>query len=55
LKWLPDQVDKMTFAEYYAAVTGYVDAQKGSSPETEAPSRDEYLRVLMEEQAAGRA
>lgn len=48
-------VDKMTFAEFYASVHGYMDAQKGSSPDNEAPSKDEYLRVLMEEQAAGRA
>jgi hypothetical protein len=46
-------VDQMTFAEFFASIKGYADSH--SSEKGEAPSEDEYLRVLMEEQMAGRA
>jgi hypothetical protein len=55
LKWTPAMVDAMTFAEFYATVKGYMRAQGGPSPEAAPPTEEEYLRVLMEEQVAGRA
>jgi hypothetical protein len=47
-------VDRMTFAEFFSAVKGYAESHS-SEKGNEAPSEDEYLRVLMEEQMAGRA
>lgn len=47
-------VDRMTFAEFFAAIKGYTDSHS-SDKGNEAPSEEEYLRVLMEEQMAGRA
>jgi hypothetical protein len=47
-------VDQMTFSEFFASIKGYADSHS-SEKGGEAPSEDEYLRVLMEEQIAGRA
>jgi hypothetical protein len=47
-------VDQMSFSEFFASIKGYADSH-GSDKGAEAPSKDEYLRVLMEEQMAGRA
>jgi NADH:ubiquinone oxidoreductase subunit D len=47
-------VDRMTFAEFFVSIKGYAEAHS-SEKGNEAPSEDEYLRVLMEEQMAGRA
>ena len=42
----------MTLAEWHAAIDGFVAAH---SPAEQAPSEDEFLAVLAEEMAAGRA
>ncbi|WP_292499924.1 hypothetical protein [Methylobacterium sp.] len=42
----------MTLAEFHAALDGFIAA---NSPAEQAPSEDEFLQVLMEEMAAGRA
>jgi hypothetical protein len=47
-------VDRMTFADFFASIKGYADSHSSENG-NEAPSEEEYLRVLMEEQMAGRA
>ena len=42
----------MTMAEFHAAIDGFIAA---NSPAEQAPTEDEYMRVLAEEMAAGRA
>ncbi|WP_281292767.1 hypothetical protein [Methylobacterium oryzihabitans] len=42
----------MTLAEWHAAVEGFAEAHAPAQPEA---SEDEFLRVLSEEIAAGRA
>lgn len=42
----------MTLAEFHAALDGFFSA---NSPAEQAPSEDEFMTVLMEEMAAGRA
>lgn len=53
MKWTPEQVDRMTIAGFHAALGGYIRAH--TTETEEAPSREEYLAVLAEEIAAGRA
>lgn len=42
----------MTLAEFHAAIDGFLSAH---SPREEGPSEDEFMKVLAEEMAAGRA
>jgi len=44
----------MTLAEFFISLEGFARAHGGEKSEDEI-SQDEFLRVLMEEQAAGRA
>ena len=44
----------MTLAAFYAAIEGYMRVHT-AAPETDGPSEAEYLAVLAEEMAAGRA
>lgn len=47
-------MDQMTLSEFFVSLDGFAQAHSGSKSEDEIPE-DEFLRVLMEEQAAGRA
>lgn len=42
----------MTMAEFHAAIVGFIAA---NSQAEQAPTEDEFMRVLAEEMAAGRA
>lgn len=50
----PQQIDGMTFAAFHAMIGGYVKANSSESTETDL-TEAEYLRVLVEEKALGRA
>lgn len=42
----------MTLAEFHAAIDGFIAAHTAGG---EAPTEDEFMKVLAEEMAAGRA
>jgi hypothetical protein len=45
----------MTFAEFFVALEGYAKANSDDESKDEKINEAEYLRVLSEEQMAGRA
>ncbi len=51
---LPHEVDRCSVPAFLAAFDGFVQAQGGKAKDA-APSQDEYVRILAQEQAAGRA
>jgi predicted transcriptional regulator len=56
MNFTADKIDRMSIAQFHAAIQGYLKANTaGNAEDSDNLTEQEYIRVLSEEKMAGRA